>query len=112
MRSMVEGYGRLLRTSKVRIRRGCPSTTLRVVPLPRGGRNSQRHDFRQHLLMKLRSRFERTLRQRLYADHSHHRRSRWSVMPIFSSASESASLTILTVTASTRVSCTNSVSQT
>src|SRR5690606_24007416 len=42
----------------------------------------------------------------------HQRRSRCSVMPIFSSASLSASLTIFTVTASTRSSCRNSVSQT
>ena len=39
MRSMVEGHRRVLRTSKVRFIRLCPSTTLRVVPLPVPGRN-------------------------------------------------------------------------
>src|SRR5690606_8100449 len=43
---------------------------------------------------------------------SHQRRPRCSVMPIFSSASESANLTIFTVTASMRLSWRNSVSQT
>jgi hypothetical protein len=36
MRSMVEGHPRVLMTSQIRI---CPSTTLRVVPLPVPGRN-------------------------------------------------------------------------
>jgi len=34
MRSKVEGHVPLIRTSKVRIGCPCPSTTLRVVPLP------------------------------------------------------------------------------
>src|SRR5690606_18716796 len=38
MQSMVVGYARMLETLEVRSTRGCPSTTLRVVPLPRWGR--------------------------------------------------------------------------
>ena len=34
MRSMGEGHVRQLPDFEVRTRRGCPSTTLRVVPLP------------------------------------------------------------------------------
>ena len=39
MRSMVEGHQRLLLTSRQGNNRRCPSTTLRVVPLPVPGRN-------------------------------------------------------------------------
>ena len=39
MRSMVEGHGRVISAFKVGITSACPSTTLRVVPLPRWGRN-------------------------------------------------------------------------
>jgi len=39
MRSMVEGHVPLIRTSKAGTTRPCPSTTLRVVPLPMLGRN-------------------------------------------------------------------------
>jgi hypothetical protein len=37
MRSMVEGHDRLVLTVEVRKTCTCPSTTLRVVPLPCGG---------------------------------------------------------------------------
>jgi hypothetical protein len=36
----VEGHVRVLRTSKVRISRGCPTTVLRMVPLRVPGRNA------------------------------------------------------------------------
>jgi hypothetical protein len=39
MRSMVEGHGRVLATIELGITRGCPSTILRMVPLPPWGRN-------------------------------------------------------------------------
>jgi hypothetical protein len=45
MRSMVEGHAPLLRTLEVSISRGCPSTTLRVVPLPQGGGLPMRAEF-------------------------------------------------------------------
>jgi hypothetical protein len=66
--------------------------------------------------MKVRSGFQRIVRQRADMENILHarprqRRSRVSVMPIFSPFSAMASLTIFTVTASTRSSCRNSVSQ-
>ena len=39
MRSMVEGYAPMRTTPPLHCHRPCPSTTLRVVPLPRWGRN-------------------------------------------------------------------------
>jgi len=39
MRSMVEGHVRVILTSMGSRHRACPSTTLRVVPLPILGRN-------------------------------------------------------------------------
>ena len=38
MRSMVEGHARLIATATVECHPPCPSTTLRVVPLPVPGR--------------------------------------------------------------------------
>jgi len=38
MRSMVEGHGRVVLTSRCPVHRACPSTTLWVVPLPVPGR--------------------------------------------------------------------------
>ena len=67
---------------------------------------------RQPLSVEQRRSRKRIARQAVHRDPFHSRRSRWSVMPIFSSASAIASLTILTVTAVMRRSCRNSVSQT
>jgi hypothetical protein len=39
MRSMVEGYGQVALTLRAGFNRPCPSTTLRVVPLPMLGRS-------------------------------------------------------------------------
>ena len=39
MRSMVEGHAPTRTASPQPLHRPCPSTTLRVVPLPRRGRN-------------------------------------------------------------------------
>ncbi len=44
MRSMVEGHPRMIQISQVRIRRTCPSTTLRVVPLPVPGRIGRKEE--------------------------------------------------------------------
>ena len=69
-------------------------------------------DLLQPVLVECARRGERVLRQAVYGDSLHSRRSRCRVMPICSPASAIASLTIFTVTASILLSCRNRVSHT